>query len=408
MLAFDDRSLTRPFGLRDAKAYALPTLGAPLLVLRTPDAWDGSEKQALSLGYAHELLRRRDPTRRPLWFETGLCELASTVEVAPPVVRIGRPLAEHLILLRDRPLPSLRSTFDPSDFAGWSEPARALFAARAWAVAHYLTLRDARGARVRALDRYREALDAQERDPLAAAFGDPSALAGLVHEHVRRDRFQEIGLRTEWSWQADAAQLAPVAPARARSALGELALALERPALARDYFERALRADARDLRAQRGLVAALRLAGRVEQAAAQLERARALAPDDPATGLETAELALARAQAAAGAAERAEAAAAARARFRELLARAPNAAAAELGLARSYLVEGEASAEGRPAIARARSLAPGSLEVDLVEARLAARSGRSAEARLIAAEVWLRSPAATTRAAAREILDSLE
>ncbi len=406
VLAFDDRSLTRPFALRDGKAYAVPTLSTPLLVLRTPDAAQGDATRPMSLEYAHQLMRRRDPVRRPLWFEVGLCEFASTVEAAPPTVSIGRPVPEHLQELGSRMSSALDSTFEPGDVSEWSEPARKLFSARAWAIVHFLALRDAKPNATRALARYREALDAQQRNPIPTALGDPVALADAVDAHAQRQSFDVIGLRRS-GWQPDAAQLSRVAPANARTALGELALALERPALAQEYFERALRADPAQARAQRGLAAALRQQGLFEQAAAQLERALALAPDDALTQLESAELALARAQDLSAASERSAAAAAARDRYRDVLQRAPNTAAAALGIARSFLIEGQQTDEARSAIARARALAPDSLEVDLVEARVAARLGRSLEAKWLASEVWARSQWPPTRSAAREILDAL-
>ena len=398
MLAFDDRSLGRPFGLRDAKAYAVPTLGSPLLVLRTPDASEGATLRWMSLEYAHELLRGRDPIRRPLWFEIGLSEFASTVEAAPPSVRVGQPVPEHLQLLRSRMNSALDTTFEPGDVSEWGEPARALFTARAWAVVHLLALRDRKPKSPHALARYREALDAHERNPIEAALGDPVALAAAVEAHVQQPRFDLIDLRTS-GWQPEAAELARVSPARARTALGELALALERPALAQDYFERALRADPAQAPAQRGLAAALREQRDFERAAAQLERALALAPDDVATRLESAELALARAL-------DGGAASAARERYREVLQRAPDTAAAELGIARSFLIDGQDGAEAERALARARALAPGALEVDLVEARVAARLGRTGQAKRLASDVWARSQWPPTRSAAREILDA--
>ena len=67
VLAFDDRSLGRPFGIRGRTAYFVPGVDRGTLVFRVPGGWHERASRELRADYAQRLIRGRSPRRLPLW-----------------------------------------------------------------------------------------------------------------------------------------------------------------------------------------------------------------------------------------------------------------------------------------------------------------------------------------------------
>ena len=77
-----------------------------------------------------------------------------------------------------------------------------------------------------------------------------------------------------------------------------------------------------------------------------------------------------------------------------------------MGLARTYLEEGEDAREGIRWVESARRLRPGSLDVELVSARLLVKQDLRGSARRRASDVVSRARSARLRKQGRELLDA--
>ena len=99
--AYDGRSIIRPFDVRGASGFFLPSLRGGVIVLRTGGGWREDATLKLRHEFAHWLFRQREGLGRPLWFDEGFALLASTVAVREGRVDFGRPRTDHIRILRD-------------------------------------------------------------------------------------------------------------------------------------------------------------------------------------------------------------------------------------------------------------------------------------------------------------------
>jgi tetratricopeptide (TPR) repeat protein len=134
-----------------------------------------------------------------------------------------------------------------------------------------------------------------------------------------------------------------------------------------------------------GLAGAYRDAGALDRAQASIERALDAMPDDVNTQLEAGRVFQALAET--STTGRSANLARARRAYGEAARLDPDLAAALALDASSYLMEGEDPAEGLRLVTRAYRILPGSLEIQLLFARLEAARGKRAPARLHAADV---------------------
>ncbi len=408
VLAFDDRSLGRPFGVRGEDAFFLPTPESGIIVLRTSADWRQRATLELRLRYAHRLLRNLAAVRYPLWLEEGLAQFASTVDVRGREISIGAPIEQHTSVIRDWSRGSLSRLLKETDLTDYNPSAREDFDARSWALVHVLKSAG-RGARTRSkgLQRYTQQLErgvsgAQAIDALGE---DPETLADQISEYVEKDRFRVERVLLE-GWDPGGLELVPVSWARARVELAELALVLERLELAEEYFERALDAEPGNPRALVGL-ARTRVDG--------FERAEELTrlalgeagTADPSVLVRAGEFYAAGArQASLDESERLRRLEQARRLFLQSLRIEERGVEARLGLARTYLEEGEDAREGIRWVESARRLRPGSLDVELVSARLLVKQDLRGSARRRASDVVSRARSARLRKQGRELLDA--
>src|SRR5262245_29428643 len=92
--------------------------------------------------YAHLLIRRLVPDAPP-WFNEGMAEFYSTFEVTSDGthVSIGRPIANHVLLLRQRRMPLIELLAITHDSPLYNEGSqRTIFYAESWALMHYSIL----------------------------------------------------------------------------------------------------------------------------------------------------------------------------------------------------------------------------------------------------------------------------
>ncbi len=237
--------------------------------------------------YVHFVLHQ-DRRELPNWFDEGLAEFYSNVEIRGNRLRLGEPLDTHLALLqRERWLDAATMLAPPP--ADEQQRTGSVYYAESWALVHMLNLSPDYRAGV---PRFAELLAAgrTDTDAFAAAFGRsfPQALADLRTYVARGPR----------SVTVDAPPLEETAapePERldaldALLARGELALRCGRIDTARPLYERAAREHPDDARAESGLGTLAMAAGDRDQARAHLDRSLELDPTSAAAWFEYAML----------------------------------------------------------------------------------------------------------------------
>ena len=188
--------------------------------------------------------------------------------------------------------------------------------------------------------------------------------------------------------------------------LAELALSLERLELAQDYFERALDEEPDNARALAGL--ARTRGDRFELTEPLARRALEEAPADAQVLASVADFyARGARREALDTSERQHRLEQARRLFTRSLQLERDAVAAQLGLARTYLAEGDDVTLGIRWAKAAQQLRPGSLEIDLVLARLEAKQGWLSSARLRTIDMISRTHSIRLRRLGRELVEAI-
>jgi len=408
VLVFDDRTLGRPFGMGAAATYFVPTLERPQIVFRVPGSWRERVSRAVRADYARRLLRSRSPRRLPLWLESGLADVASTIQVRGEEVRLGAVIEAHAKKIEDWRRSSFAELLRTRHLVGTSGRERAVFEAQAWGLVHMLIFGDAETPRSAAkfpqryLDAWWGATDERPLlDDRALLGGDGDALASRVYDHVAKPRFPMRVLRP-FGWNLEELAMQPVARAEVEFLLGQLALELDRPDRAERAFDWAQYYE----REHAGALAGLALAQLPDLASAEpLARRAAAAAEGDAEAL--AWVGRVHASAAAVAAhpvERARQIESARRLLLASLQLEPTGASARLELASLEILQQnwEAADEW---LQSAAVLRPGALVVDTAFARLRWTRGWSTAARLLASDVLSRSSWPPLRAKARRYLE---
>lgn len=390
VFAFDDRRLGPSFSHGEHASYLLASPDHTTLVLRAAGGWRGDAGVALRHDFAHALLRGRDGFAAPLWYDEGIAQLASTIEVRDGAASIGGLRADHLRALRSGPRMPVRTTLDLESFAGPQDPQRAALQAESWSLLHYLFF----GQRTpRHLPRQLLVLARADRVDDALLERELQLTSddldrGLQHYPVRAQ-----GGALEIRSGAEAGppfRARPLPTSEVLVELGELALALDRSSVARHHFERALASEAQAARVQAGLGAADGLDGQWTQAAARLESALTLAPGDPRIERAAADLWLARAKVAEDPDTRQRYAERAREHYRQSLTGDPTQAGAHAGIASSHLVAGQALDAALQALERAEAQNPASGEIRLLRVQWLLASGQAQPAHDLARAIHAR------------------
>lgn len=412
VLAFDDRVPGRPFAVDGQPSMFVPGVDQGTIVFRVPGGWDERASWSLKTDYARQLVRSRSRERLPLWLEEGLAQVAAASKIEKGGIWLGALVDSHYAEIQDWKRGDLSSVIQETDLSGVSDRGRAVFRAHAWALVHALMF---------------DAATARGAQSFPGAFWrDWDARAGLVPGLVVRDLLDgdggEWGERTrlhfekkdfalrvlrEQDWNLEALSLEPVSFPEAATWLGELALALDRPALAVIQFDQALEMDPTAIQARAALAAAL--ATTEDFAYAEHNAIRAI----QATGAQDARVLrragrsyLDGARQTDDPEESARRLAEATRWLRESLARDPSSARAHLDLARVALERGEPFEEAARQLETARRLRPHALEIELVAIRLDLQQGRQTAVRLRAQDLLSRTTWRPYRAEARALLEA--
>jgi len=227
--------------------------------------------------YTH-LLVRNTSGNVPTWFNEGLAEYYSTFSItADQKVVVGRPIANHVYLLRENRMLPLRTLFqvDPKSPYYNEREKQSIFYAESWALVHYLILgKD--GQRMTQLSKFVELISASM--PMEQAFRQAFAMSfesmeKELHAYVQRDRYPILRGSFQSKVGYDSTmQAAPITEAEAQAYLGDLLLKSNR-ADAEVYLQKAL-ALVPDLPMANASLGLLRVRqGKHDEARKRLERA---------------------------------------------------------------------------------------------------------------------------------------
>ena len=411
VIAFDGRGVSRPFAIRGAGASLIPAVDGPIILIRAIGGFRQRVDPDLRHRYAHRILRDLSKAPLPLWYEEGRAQLAGTIEQSEDVVVVGRSNAKFRRLLLDWREGDLTTAMRQHSLADDSDQDRLAFEARSWAIVHTLLFDTAsRRAGVGALDAVRAAAESGNPERLQTAIralGSSDALTTRIYAQLERDkhrvdRFQVVGLVL-----ADI-ELAKVPPAVARDRLAGLALELERPGLAEEYFERALLDRSDYPPALAGLALTDALEGRVDRTEERVARVAAAADGN---AVAASRLGLALTTLAAGMSagdEQTDRLNEARVFFERSQKLEPGRVEAQVGLGSSFLVGEGDFEQAQSWFEGAQRARPGALELELWLARVQLGLGRTRAARYHVEEVLSRSHSRILRKSARALLKEIE
>jgi Flp pilus assembly protein TadD len=279
--------------------------------------------------YTHLLVQRARAL--PIWLNEGLAEYFSTFALASRgrSADIGRPIARHVRLLRQRflPLSQLLAVSASSELYDEGER-RSIFYAEAWALTHYLMAEMPDGPAL--INRYGAAA-AEGRTPdqvFRDVFGvTPAEFEPRLREYVLRTTFRSraytfaaridaesvapartlsqgeadawlgdlqrrVGRQAEAAARIERAVEEDPKTARVHIALGRLRLDQDRAADARMAFSRAIEIDPASADAFAWVAYAHMVTGHLPEARAAIARALALEPERPDYRLRDADVAV--------------------------------------------------------------------------------------------------------------------
>ncbi len=411
VIAFDGRSMSRPFSERGAAASLVPTIDGPILMIRAIGDFRERVDSDLRHRYAHRILRDLSGLKLPLWYEEGHAQLAATIEQSGDVALVGRSHAEHRRLLLDWRHQDLTTAMVRRHLATASASARTRFEASTWAIVHTLLFDSTQKREGRAaLDAVLSASVLGEPGRLekaVEALGSGPVLTERIYTHLERDRHRVDRLQLGGLSLANL-ELEPVPPVVARDRMGELALALERPGLAQQYFEHALRDRPDYPPSLAGLALADAVAGRLDRIEARVSRVVGSADSDAVAASRLGRaLSLTAAKLPVGQ-KRTEYLLSARRFFERSLVLQPGRLEAQMGLGLCYLVSGTELIRARDWFETALRQSPGSLELELWLARVQMELGRPNSALSGAQNVLSRSHSTLLRDSAREMIEQID
>jgi len=216
----------------------------------------GEERTIIYHEYLHYVMRNNYASL-PLWLHEGLAEYYSTFQVGKDEARVGLPIREHVLWLRQHPLIPLTTLFAVDEHSPeYNESSRrGGFYAESWALVHYLVSGSPERHR-QAAEYLRLAQSGALPDRIfAQAFGaDPAALERELGNYVKKYLFDftRVPIRPEANLAMD---VRPMAWPDVLYRLGDLLanLADDHRAAAEEHFRAALAARPDDGPAVAGL-----------------------------------------------------------------------------------------------------------------------------------------------------------
>jgi len=183
----------------------------------------------------------------PVWFNEGLAEYYRTFAITDDQkVELGRPIANHVLLLRQNKLVPLRTLFQVDHNSPYYNEGnkQSIFYAQSWALMHYLII--GKEGRLEQLSEFLDKLKANV--PMEQAFQqsfqmDFEAMEKELRRYIQQDRYNVMHGHFERKLELDTSmETAAVSEAEAQAYLGDLLLHSNRKDC-EAYLQRALALD---------------------------------------------------------------------------------------------------------------------------------------------------------------------
>jgi len=213
----------------------------------------------------------------PVWFNEGLAEYYRSFTITDDQkVELGRPIAHHVLLLRQNKLVPLRTLFQVDHKSPYYNEGnkQSIFYAQSWALMHYLII--GKEGRLAQLSEFLDKLKANV--PMEQAFQqsfqmDFETMEKELRNYVQQDRYNVMHGHFERKLELDTSmETAPVSEAEAQAYLGDLLLHSNRKDC-EAYLQRALTLDPNLAMAHASLGMARFREGKTEEARKSLELA---------------------------------------------------------------------------------------------------------------------------------------
>jgi tetratricopeptide (TPR) repeat protein len=278
--AFRSTSDYQPFEPREnTSGFFRPTLRRNFVALSA--GADASDARAtLYHEYVHFVLRNEGSAHHPLWFEEGFADMFSSLDVRGARVRIGVPPEIRVSWLRYGLPLSYARVLRARSYEGFSSDELSMFYAQSWLLVHNLVL----GGGTEFASRLRSYVERVERrvaeeQAFHEAFGiEVTDLAPHLRKY--QQKIPIFGMAREKLAPETSVVVRTVPQDEIRTRLGWLAIASDKPVLARRLFESASATNPNNARAIAGIAETQRFQRRWDEAEAGYRRAIELAPRD--------------------------------------------------------------------------------------------------------------------------------
>lgn len=233
--------------------------------------------------YVHYVLSTNQ-AELPLWLNEGLAEFYSTFELNGDLARIGYPIGNHLMWLKNNPIiPLAEFLAIDHDSPDYNEgDRRGVFYAQSWALTHMLIMGspDGRNRATVYANLLKQGIAQQEAFEQALG-GTYKEIEKELNRYVRARRFSYSEIPVDAA-SSGGSTVSEVSYPEILTRLGNLLIAQgpDRAPFAKEHFDAALAIDGSYGPAVAGLGRLDEAAGRVDDALARYERAAELAPDD--------------------------------------------------------------------------------------------------------------------------------
>ena len=279
VVVFKNDSSYRPFKISDTTAgYFQPGPDINYITLSAEVRWEQDPFDVIFHEYTH-LLVDNTIDDAPTWFNEGLAEYYSTFSISnDQKVELGRPITNHVILLRQqKKLLPLRTLFEVDHKSPYYNESnkQSIFYAQSWALMHYLML-NKNTDRPDQLARFLDLTSAKV--PVEEAFTKAfqttfDVMERDLNNYIRQDRYRVLYGHFERKLETDTElQVSQLSEAEAQAYLGDLLLHTNR-ADCEGYLLKAIALDPNLAMAHASLGMLRFRQGKTDEARSNLERA---------------------------------------------------------------------------------------------------------------------------------------
>lgn len=275
---------------REISAYYLSRPDRAVIAMSSEHG-DAEARRTVSHEYVHHLFRITEE-KPPVWFNEGMAELFSTIEVGSTTLTIGLPIAGHVFRLQQENLLPLEALFavDPRSAIYTTGEHTGLFYSESWGLLHYLNfgVSDIPADRLGRFLSYTQAFGAQAdpatfRDAFNQSFGmDYRQMTQRLDNYFRGGKY--LGRRAPLPTTEPPAsyRVRAVSREEIRERLGELALRVNRSPQGKYALIEAVRKNPLNVRAIEALGTAAWVDGEPEAARERWDEAITAGSTNPA------------------------------------------------------------------------------------------------------------------------------